>query len=222
MTKAVNNDIGLFDAEYLPVTQVGTSYSTPELFNFSGFLSDDLDLPVFPLAIPSGQLLSAIQEFFINPEYHDLRSKTKFLVWELPFLYMQISTDNEPLQHAYEEIITTSFRQMIPSAIGTCAEGETLLSQHASINAENSVLMTNADTSIMGSDYYLAIEIEDKTFVEFNLTFKYQDNSQEVLTIKRTTRVGNLGQFFIELSNTITSPLLQVIVSTKKMPTGNL
>ncbi len=81
----------LGDAEVIPVTLVGTSYSLRG--NFHGYLQQALSVKVLNTAKDGGGFLQAATDYFKDDAFKT--SKPKVLVWELPERFLPAPLDKE-------------------------------------------------------------------------------------------------------------------------------
>lgn len=196
------DEVGLLDEVQPPdVVLVGTSYSKlgrvdePD-FNFEGFLKEALSLDVLNMAVPAGGPFTSMLYYLTSQEY--VKHKPKFLIWEFQ---MPVSSSLES---------ATLYRQLIPSVYGACTPEESVVQQSSEVSGSSSVILSSDREDVQGSDYFLYLELSDPTLVEFAMTLRHGGGQEENVKIERSTRVENSGKFFLELSNTIPSSLLEV------------
>lgn len=77
---------GLFGAQTIPVTLVGTSYSADERWNFTGALQAALGADVLNLATEGRGPLPPMREYLESPELQD--APPSVVVWEIPERYL--------------------------------------------------------------------------------------------------------------------------------------
>jgi alginate biosynthesis protein AlgX len=195
--------VGLLDDVPVPeVVLVGTSYSKPERepgYNFEGFLKEALSLDVLNEAVAAGGPFTALQSYFLSEEYR--ANKPAFIVWE-----MQI-----PVSRVFKN--QSTYRQLIPSVYGACSLETALLQQSSELAGASSVILKGDQQAVQGSDYFLYLELSDTTLIDFEITLSYQDGQEETTDIERSTRLENSGEFFLELSSEIASPLASVTLN---------
>lgn len=139
----------LFSETYYPVVVVGTSFSFRP-FNFVGFLSQSLSLPVLSWAQPNAKLEASLLSFFVSETY--LETPPKFLVWE---------SANYSFLDAARQL-----RQIVPAATGGCTEGIALYDSTLKI-----------DTSSFSTIYPLFEDLENITANEHFLEISYIEHS---------------------------------------------
>lgn len=74
---------GLLGGGDIGVVLVGTSFSTVDVANFSGFLREQLHSDITNYAIGGGGFLSSIVSYLLSDDY--AQAKPKFLIWELQY-----------------------------------------------------------------------------------------------------------------------------------------
>ena len=80
---------GLFGAQTIPVTLVGTSYSADERWNFTGALQTALGADVLNLATEGRGPLPPMREYLESPELQD--APPSVVVWEIPERYVPVA-----------------------------------------------------------------------------------------------------------------------------------
>lgn len=85
-TEAESSGGGLFGAQTIPVTLVGTSYSADERWNFSGALQEALGADVLNLATEGRGPLPPMRDYLDSPELRD--TPPSLVVWEIPERYL--------------------------------------------------------------------------------------------------------------------------------------
>ncbi len=89
-TTATDTDAGgLFGAQTIPVTLVGTSYSADERWNFTGALQTALGADVLNLATEGRGPLPPMREYLASPELQD--APPSVVVWEIPERYVPVA-----------------------------------------------------------------------------------------------------------------------------------
>lgn len=139
----------LFAETYYPVVVVGTSFGFRP-FNFAGFLTHSLSLPVLNWSQPNAKLEASLLTFFVSDSY--LETPPKFLVWE---------SANYSFLDA-----TRQLRQIIPAATGGCVEGTELY---------DSIL--NIDTSSFSTVYPIFENLEGISANGHFLEISYTEHS---------------------------------------------
>ena len=81
-----NSSGGLFGAQTVPVTLLGTSYSADEAWNFSGALQDALGTDVLNLAGEGRGPLPPLRDYLKSAELRD--APPALVVWEIPERYL--------------------------------------------------------------------------------------------------------------------------------------
>ena len=86
-TRALSSSAGgLFSAQTVPVTLVGTSYSAEERWNFAGALEQALGADVLDVATEGQGPLPPMRDYLKSPELKD--APPKLVVWEIPERYL--------------------------------------------------------------------------------------------------------------------------------------
>lgn len=80
---------GLFGAQTIPVTLVGTSYSADERWNFAGALQTALGADVLNLATEGRGPLPPMRDYLESPELND--APPSVVVWEIPERYVPMA-----------------------------------------------------------------------------------------------------------------------------------
>lgn len=82
---------GLFGAQTVPVTLVGTSYSANPNWNFAGALQGALGADVLNLATEGRGPLPPMREYLGSPELRD--TPPSLVVWEIPERYLSVTPE---------------------------------------------------------------------------------------------------------------------------------
>ena len=199
----------LFAVEEPIVAVAGDSFSAKP-YNFDGFLSEALERPVLNISVYGGGLDSALQDLLLKRE---TAGNPKVIVWEYR-MKDAISTEREGDY--------TAFRQMIPSVYGACTPETALASGNAEVTGETVDLLTATNPDVYGEDYYLHLQASDLSLVKFEIVSKYEDGSVDRATINRSTRGRNTGEYYLELSRDISSPLREVSFNVPAGITGTI
>lgn len=199
----------LFTEETPTIALAGGSFST-EKYNFDGFLSETLSQPVLNASVSGGGLDLALQDLLLKRGKDE---NPKVIIWE----YRMTDATGTEREEDY-----TSFRQMIPSVYGACSAENALLSGSAEITGETADLLTAANPDIYGENYYLHLQASDLSLVEFEIVSRYEDGSVDTASIDRSTRVSNNGEYYLELSRDISSPLREVSLNVPAGITGTI
>lgn len=162
---------GLFDDDLASFVFVGTSFGNKQ-FNFAGFLSETLQLDVLNYSVGGGGPTTAISAYLLSKEYQI--AKPAFLLWEFPF-------HNPPSDIA-------KLRQIIPSIAGKC--GNEVVQNKVVANQEIDVWQ--------GSEYadYVILESDTPEFINFKVSFRFADGSQDEVIFDRSTRAENAQVFY--------------------------
>lgn len=183
-----------------PIVLLGSSFSAQPMFNFDGFLSQYTGLEVANYAISSGALFNAIISYTSLPKSE--RLDPAFVVWEA-------------LAHYDFNLGNTYFRQIIPAIDGECAAQEAVASQKIKIkNGKPTQIFKLAKRdNISGSDYFLFIQTQEPSFTHFTLEMEHADGDGEWFMVDRSEHFNNKGRFFIELSEALTAPLIELTIN---------
>ena len=175
-----------------PVTLVGTSNSKrlpdkPDL-NFSGFLREYLGLEVLNAAFAGSGIYGSLLPYLRSDEFRDY--KPVFIVWET------LIGDWH-----YNRKLPDEHRQVIPSVYGACVPEAGMLRTRTDAGDKTAftLLRNRAGLPLQGNSYFVYLELEDKTVVNFDLTLTYTGGREQV-SLGQSTRVPNSGRFFLELS----------------------
>jgi alginate biosynthesis protein AlgX len=209
--------VALFDNANIPVVLVGTSYSGP-FFNFAGSISEYTGLDDVNFQVAGGGMFTSLESFLLSGDLKDIQPA--FIIWEFPF----IGFANQP------ERISAGFRSLLPALSLPCTTLDSLLHRVISITGDPRIEgLRNEREAIMGDNFYLYIKASDLSLVEFTVEFIYGDLNavgsavpHDTVMLSRSTRVLNTGEFVVELSNSIVSPLRSVNVYLPKGATGTL
>lgn len=79
---------GLFGAQTVPVTLIGTSYSADDTWNFAGALQKELGADVLNLAAEGRGPLPPMRAYLDSPELRD--TPPTLVVWEIPERYLPV------------------------------------------------------------------------------------------------------------------------------------
>ena len=199
----------LFAAETPVVALAGSSFST-DPYNFDGFLSEALGQPVLNASVSGGGLDVALQDLLLKREKG---ANPKVIIWE----YRMSDATGVEGKSDY-----TSFRQMIPSVYSTCSPETALASGSAEVSGETVDLLTATNPDIYGEDYYLHWQASDLSLAEFEVVSFYEDGSVDTTPIDRSTRVSNNGEYYLELSRDVSSPLKEVSLNIPAGTTGTI
>lgn len=183
----LSTSVGLLDETTTPVALAGTSYSG-EWRNFSGFLSEALQVDVLNNFVPAGGLFTSLQDLIIK--LGDLEQAPTFIIWEFP-IHMTRSGGED----------FSNFRQLIPSVYDACPVEMSLAHTSTEVNGTTIVVLENKDWKSDDGDKYLVLEATDKTLVNFTVNISHTDGETESLTVDRSTRVPNSGKFFVKLQS---------------------
>ncbi len=200
----------LFDSEQPYVTLAGGSFSGKK-YNFAGFLSEALGQDVVDNSVSGGGLFIPLQDYLLNtpPE-----SRAEVIIWEYRMTDATSTNNKEDF---------TPFRELIPAVYGACSAEKTLLLNSTEVSATNfTVLENSSDSSVQGEDYYLHLQASDLSLVEFEIAMTHEDGSVDTAPIERSTRVSNTGEYFLELSRDIASPLREVSLTLPDGVTGTV
>ena len=85
-TEAESAGGGLFGAQTVPVTLIGTSYSADERWNFTGALQEALGADVLNLATEGRGPLPPMRDYLESPELRE--TPPSLVVWEIPERYL--------------------------------------------------------------------------------------------------------------------------------------
>ena len=225
--RAVENQ-DLFAAQTPFVVLTGGSFSG-EQYNFAGFLSEALGQEVVNNSVSGGGLFVALQDYLLNTS---AESRAKVIIWE----YRMTDASDTNMRENF-----TPFRELIPSLYGACSPEMRLVSGSTDVPAPPlvrlvsthmesteaasktfTILETPDNADIQGENYYLHLRASDLSLVEFDMVLTHQDGSVDRAQINRSTRVSNTGEFFLELSRGVSSPLAEVALSVPAGVTGTV
>lgn len=82
----IGGDEDLFGDVYLPVTLVGTSYSTNKTWNFEGFLKEVLGTDILNVADEGLGPFEVMSNYLSSDAYKE--TKPKIVIWEMPERYL--------------------------------------------------------------------------------------------------------------------------------------
>lgn len=218
----------LFAAQTPFVVLTGGSFSG-EQYNFAGFLSEALGQEVVNNSVSGGGLFTPLQDYLLNSPAD---ARAQVIIWE----YRMTDASNANMQEKF-----TPFRELIPSLYGACSTEMSLVSGSADVPAPTlvhlvsthtdstevagktfSILQTPDNADVQGESYYLHLRASDLSLVEFEILLTHQDGSVDRAPIDRSTRVSNTGEFFLELSREISSPLEEVSLTVPAGVTGTI
>lgn len=83
-------------------------------------------------------------------------------------------------------------------------------------------LFETNQADIAGSDYYSYLELSDLGINKLELIAEYENGQKDMAVLNRSERIKNNGRFFLELSDTIGSPLKRLSVNLPSTATGIL
>lgn len=204
---------GLFDEVAPPrVVLAGDSNSLrPEgqpQFNFAGFLQEYLSLEVLNASVNGGGAFTALQSYLGSSDYRE--NRPAWLVWEFRAWPIAVAA-------------ITDYRATIPAVYGGCREG--LAAGRTELRGEPTAALLSAGqvgrVGAQGSGYYLNLTFSDLSITEFTLTLEHADEREEI-TLGRSTRAPNTGEFFLELSDSFASPLQRVSLTLPGAGSGNV
>lgn len=199
----------LFDLKQPYVTLAGGSFSGKN-YNFAGFLSEALGQDVVDNSVSGGGLFIPLQDYLLNTP-PELRAEV--IIWEYRMTDATSTNSKEDF---------TPFRELIPAVYGACSAENTLLSNSTEASATNFTVFENSSDSVQGEDYYLHLQASDLSLVEFEIAMTHEDGSVDTALIERSTRVSNTGEYFLELSRDVASPLSEVSLTLPAGVTGTV
>jgi alginate biosynthesis protein AlgX len=200
-TRAGGNLLG---NDTYPVVMVGSSYSAEAKYNFEGFLKEALSSNVLNAAVGGGGYNASLEAYFLSDAY--AKEKPKFLIWE--FGAGMTPWDQTPL------------REIVASVYGDCTSSNTIIENRTSLQDGPTSLLKNTTASVESSKDFVSIKFADKTLRNFDLNLKYDDGKQETVTITRSERIPNQGQFFLKLAEEFKGNLQEVTVVPAKKSKG--
>jgi alginate biosynthesis protein AlgX len=158
----------------------GTSMSAAgqPFFNFSGALQEQLSADVLNLSVGGGRSDTALISYLNGESF--AKAPPKFLIWETPVYYSL----NAP----------ALLRQLIPAVKGTCSNP--LATQEGKLANGSKIFASSVSSKAKD---YLSLEFDDLALLEFDLILTYA-NSDETVSLKRSSRAPNSGHFYLELS----------------------
>jgi len=209
----VDASIDLLATDYSPVVLVGTSNSNTR-FNLVGSLSEMLETEVDGIVVPGGGKFTSIETYLTSDEFHE--SKPTFLIWEFPLMQFYL--------RGAEAALMNGFRRIIPAAHAPCSIADSLAQGSTTVSGTTfDVLSIPAGVNIFGDDYYLVLEVSDRSLVEFATHFIHEgEDAQDDVQVERSTRVVNSGVFTIELSRHLKQRLERVSITVPQGTRGQI
>lgn len=194
-----SDDLGLFSdpSDGADVVLLGTSFSDVRIFNFDGFLSEQLGVTVANHAISGGGFANSPISYFSSEGF--AASPPDAIVWELP-VYYDVSGS------------LLEFRQMLPAALGACAPGDAVASTSGDLSNSLEVGI-DADRDVSGIGSYVYVSLDDPTLTALQIDVAYADGDRESVPIDRSGRFDHEGRFFLEFSPDISASVTNVRVS---------
>jgi alginate biosynthesis protein AlgX len=164
-----------------PVVLAGTSFSIPPYY--LGFLSTALQADVLNVSVGAGGTYNALQAYLISRSYRE--HKPKLLIWEFPIFGNRGDRGQ--------------WRQLIPSVYGPCKASDSLAATTARVTGREVPLFQLNLPPAPGHATFLHLQASDLKLTTFGVSLVYQDGFAEMVRIKRSDRVPNTGEYFLEL-----------------------
>lgn len=163
--------VSLFgDAPKIPVVLAGTSHSAKEIFNFSGFLREELSTEVLNVAKESGGQFAGLMQYLPDEELRSTINEPSLLIWEREF------------QGSYVQPFINDLRQLIPSVYGTCTKEEAVAERTVEAKG-GKALDLGLPPGIAGSNHYLVADIADLSINNPSVYLKYSSGAEERLPL---------------------------------------
>ncbi len=89
VTEKNESGLGLFGDETIPVTLVGTSYSANELWNFAGYLKQELGADVLNMADEGQGPVVPLETYLESQELKD--NPPELVIWEVPERFLELA-----------------------------------------------------------------------------------------------------------------------------------
>lgn len=183
----------------------GTSNSTvpdPSYANFIGYLKEYLSVDISNESISGGSFRGAIANYIFSGKFHE--QKPKIAVWELSAHY------------GFEQKAT--FRELIAGLSGECADDTAVSMKEGTVESKETVLFDGLEKAQMvGQDYYLYLELEDKTQRDIQIDFVHAGGTLDKLKLERSKKnfPETNGKYFAELNNGIDQPVQSIKLRAK-------
>ena len=178
------------------VVLVGGSFSADDRFNFAGFLSQSIGLPIENRAATSLREFNSIEAYLSSREFR--LNPPQILIWEI-----QAALD---LNHARSDI-----RQLITSAAGNCQLGAIAQAESVSGAVGDVIELTVSETQgVMPQEHFIHVSTSNPAMNTFVVSVTYADGDSEWIPIERSGRFENNGEYYISLSNEVNAPVTGV------------
>lgn len=183
-----------------PSVLIGSSFSAQESFNFDGFLSEATGMEIANYALSAGLLFNALVSYTSSPDFST--THPPFLIWEAPGIY-DLNQNSTPF-----------FRQVLPAIAGDCGDKAVATGTLDVKKGEGGVLFElSPEQNVSGKDYYIYIESSNRGLASFTLELDYGNGDGEWFQVDRSEHFNNMGRFFVELEDEISSDLTKVAIS---------
>ena len=194
-------DLGLFDdpSDGAEIVLLGTSFSDVRIFNFDGFLSEELGVTVANHAISGGGFANSPISYFSSKVFAE--APPDAIVWELP-VYYDVSGS------------LLEFRQILAAAIGACAPDDAVAAASGDITEPLEAKIDPAQ-QVSGIGSYVYVSLDDATQTAVQIDVAYEDGDFESVPIDRSGRFDHEGKFFLEFSPDIAASVTGVRVSAE-------
>jgi alginate biosynthesis protein AlgX len=193
------------------IVLAGTSYCEP-MYNFDGFISQELGLDVLAVHTTGGRLFSSLFVYLHSEEYQAARPR--YIVWEFPwhtiFMHKNGPVPNPSTLHIY--------RQLVPAIHGSC---ETPVHRSSAVLQTGVVQLLEPDTEVLGDgEYYLHMKTTDLAPGKLTVRAHYQDGRVEETEFGQYDRIDTKGRYFMELDPA--SSVVQVELLATEQASGEV
>jgi len=174
----------LFEDDSIPVVVAGTSHSAKTVFNFEGFLAEELSTKVLNLSRESGGQFAGLTQYLPDETVRETISDNNILIWEREFA------------GSFWNIFIPDMRQLIPSVHGKCSDEDAVAIR--TVEAKGGKILDLAvPPGISGSEFYLTADIADLSIQRPGVYFRYSSGAEERLPLGNP--VVRPKHFFMEL-----------------------
>ena len=176
----------LGDESVPQVTLIGTSNSEPQ-YNFSGFLSEELQADVLNASIVGGGIDGSLLAYVSSEEFRT--NPPKILLWEM--------------EHYHDLSDPITYRQIVPMLTDGCNGKTIVLEREVTLKQGNNEVLFNgggAVRPIKGRNYVLDLQFADPATKELRGQIWYTTGSKDKLRIDHAPRGPSLkGRFVAEM-----------------------
>lgn len=186
--KSYNED-SLFDSEENhEIILLGTSFSALSNLNFSGHLSQALDVEVINHAVSGGNINGSFTQYFSDSAYLD--NPPKIIIWEFPYEYKKFVRP-----HVYS-LLLPHIKQR------SCEKVAIKTNKTISLGANHVILNGGQDFEFLKhQDIFYQIEFEQKNIHRFDTISHYIERRKYKVKNEASKRLINDGIFIVDLSH---------------------